>query len=72
MTATATAPDGSTSEFSPCLGIGHKAPSFDKTGAPVTDGTVQVQPGPSPHTAHDFSRLAGSRSCSPADTACAR
>ena len=54
VTATATTSDGSTSEFSPCLRIGHKAPSFDKTGAPVIDGTIQVQPGPSPSTSPDI------------------
>jgi hypothetical protein len=31
VTLTATAPDGSTSELSPCLTVGHKAPSFTAT-----------------------------------------
>jgi hypothetical protein len=32
VTTTVTAPDGSTSEFSPCLTIGHAAPAFTKSG----------------------------------------
>ncbi len=39
---TATAPDGSTSEISPCLTLGHKAPSFTATGVSVPGSIVIV------------------------------
>jgi Carboxypeptidase regulatory-like domain len=44
LTLTATAPDGSTSEFSPCLTLGHSAPSFAKHGVTVPIQTVTVSP----------------------------
>ncbi len=39
---TATADDGSTSEFSPCLTIGHNARSFSKSGVTSTSSTVAI------------------------------
>lgn len=40
VTATATAPDGSTSEFSPCLTIGDRAATFVGDGVTLPDKTV--------------------------------
>ncbi len=42
ITATATAPDGSTSEFSPCLTIGHHSHSFKTVGVTPTAATIPV------------------------------
>ena len=42
VTATATADDGSTSEFSPCLTIGHSARSFSKAGVTPTSSNVPI------------------------------
>ena len=42
VTATATAPDGSTSEFSPCLTLDHKTPIFKINGVTPTAKTVPV------------------------------
>jgi hypothetical protein len=42
LSATATAADGSTSELSPCLTLGRKAPSFAKSGVIPTSHTIGV------------------------------
>ena len=42
FTVTATAADGSTSELSPCLMLGHKAPSFTRSGVSTTSSTITV------------------------------
>lgn len=42
VTATATADDGSTSEFSPCLTIGHSARSFSQAGVTPTSSNVPI------------------------------
>jgi hypothetical protein len=48
VTATATAPDGSTSEFSPCFTIGGRPPSYANAGVGPLSGTVAISPaGPS-------------------------
>jgi hypothetical protein len=46
VTATATAPDGSTSEFSPCLTLGHKTHLFKTDGVTPTATTIPVIIGP--------------------------
>ena len=46
VTVTATAPDGSTSELSPCLTAGHKAASFTAKGVGVPGGTVNTTSSP--------------------------
>jgi hypothetical protein len=46
VSATATAPDGSTSEVSPCLTIGHKAPLFKSTGVTVPGGSLNARSSP--------------------------
>jgi hypothetical protein len=51
VTLTATAADGSTSELSPCLSVGHKAPSFSATGVDVPGATVDATSPVPPKTA---------------------
>lgn len=46
LTATATAEDGSTSEFSPCLKIGKQALAFLKGGVQVRDPRIDLSPPP--------------------------
>ena len=53
VTVTATADDGSTSEFSPCLTIGHAARSFGKSGVTPTANTITVTTTTSPAPAPD-------------------
>lgn len=48
ITATATAPDGSTSEYSPCLTIGHKTHFFKNHGVTPTSTTIAVSAAASP------------------------
>ena len=55
VTATSTGPDGSTSEFSPCLTMGTSAPAFVKSGVTVPGG---VSAGGSSGTARDDSLFA--------------
>jgi hypothetical protein len=50
FTLTATAPDGSTSEFSPCLPRGQVAPSFVKSGVTIP---APITVSPAPGTARD-------------------
>ncbi len=59
VTATATGSDGSTSEFSPCLGLGQSAPAF--TGVGVVPGATKVLVSPTGVVAHEFTRAIGSR-----------
>jgi hypothetical protein len=56
ITVTATSPDGSTSEFSPCLTIGHKAASFTTDSVSVPGSTVDASPSTSSSTASDETR----------------
>ena len=42
ITATATSGDGSTSEFSPCLSMGHHAAGFARAGVSLPEGSVAV------------------------------
>jgi CSLREA domain-containing protein len=42
FTVTATAADGSTSELSPCLTLGRRAPSFTSSGVSATSKTIAV------------------------------
>ena len=53
VTATVTAPDGSTSEFSPCLTLGHHARIFNNNGVVPTTSTIPVTA--TPGTAADAS-----------------
>ncbi len=46
FTATATAGDGSTSEFSPCLALGRRAPSFTGQGVTATNTALTVTTAP--------------------------
>ena len=46
FTMTATSADGSTSELSPCLTLGHHAPSFARSGVGPTSKTIAVTPSP--------------------------
>lgn len=57
LSLTATAADGSTSEFSPCLMIGASAPQFAKSGVTVPDQTIPVSPA-SGNAADDSARTA--------------
>jgi hypothetical protein len=54
LTATATAADGSTSEFSPCLTIGRTAPQFTNIGVTVPNSAIVAAP-PTPSPAADSS-----------------
>ena len=54
VTLTATAPDGSTSELSPCLSVGHKAASFTGKGVGVPGGTVTATSPPAAGSAADI------------------
>ncbi len=47
VSATITAPNGSTSEFSPCLTLGHRAESFPASAVTATSSTITVAPSPS-------------------------
>lgn len=42
LTATATSSDGSTSEFSPCLTIGHTAATFTRSGVTIPGATIDA------------------------------
>jgi hypothetical protein len=53
LTATATADDGSTSEFSPCLTIGRQALAFAQHGVQVQDSRVDLTPTPPQSQATD-------------------
>lgn len=52
FTVTATAADGSTSELSPCLTLGHRAASFTGSGVSPTSKTIPVTTAPPAGASH--------------------
>jgi hypothetical protein len=65
VTATATGPDGSTSEFGPCLTLGTTAPSFAELGVTSPSKTIPVSTAPA-GSSDGLQRAHGARSRPPA------